>query len=176
MSGGKLDYSGLLWRYADFFPPRFPPGSCLDSENNQRSPSLPPSFPLCLTVSMSLQPSLCLHCDCGPLSLPLSPSPSAPLLSLCPPLFSSVSSSSSALQKREPWCEPFLPLPHSPLRMTFLKRLRSVKNELILFLTPLACLPLPLVIGTPVSMALRVNSNPMSSYAHLNPCVVFCCR
>ncbi|XP_075892464.1 Na(+)/citrate cotransporter isoform X2 [Nelusetta ayraudi] len=39
----------------------------------------------------------------------------------------------------------FAPLPS---RMTFLKFLRSVKNELILFFTPLAFLPLPLVIGT----------------------------
>uniref|UniRef100_A0A3P9HZG2 Solute carrier family 13 member 5b n=1 Tax=Oryzias latipes TaxID=8090 RepID=A0A3P9HZG2_ORYLA len=54
---------------------------------------------------------------------------------------------SPAPQNLNPWCEGFFPTLF--FRMRFLRHLCAVKNELILFSTPLLLLPLPLVIGTP---------------------------
>uniref|UniRef100_A0A3B3BDV9 Solute carrier family 13 member 5b n=1 Tax=Oryzias melastigma TaxID=30732 RepID=A0A3B3BDV9_ORYME len=52
-----------------------------------------------------------------------------------------------APQNLNPWCAGFFPALF--FRMRVLRHLCAIKNELILFSTPLLLLPLPLVIGTP---------------------------
>lgn len=89
---------------------------------------------------ISLTQTLTPHCDSAPSFSPLfAEGLSSPL----PPPLSHRASNSRPMVLR-------LPVSQFPSRMGFFTFLGSVKSDLIIFLTPCALLPLPLVIGTSV--------------------------